>query len=483
MGLMSSSPPQPTFSSTDSSGPDAVVVSYDATEADAFLDGNDPDGDRERIDESEPPLSGGPEAASGGGGLVTTIVFVLVMLAMFINPIEPKTSAEFDRATSSLNVLTLAKLALAAAATGLGGIAVLLSPRTRQLLGSLPGIGLLALAGLFCATSLFAIESNAMISRASAMIFVGYLLFTAMALATLGPRKLLAAIVAGTSLYMLVTWGLFVLVPEMGTFEEYISATETVRRMGGTGHPNNIAKTAIAIVLVGVAMYLGRTDTLISVGVRGPWQRLVLIAIMILAAATVVATLSRTAMLAGMAAGGILLIDRLYGRGGLALGIIGIASAATLVLAISLVTGEGPFSESAVSAVTKSGDVEELTSLTGRTTIWEEAISFIVKRPLTGYGMDSAASVMSREATGTHNLLLHVTFSAGVVACLVMVLMLGWSLVFGATSSYEWIRTVLTYVLVSGLVEDTIIESFPTTLTVLWMAALLAPALASRPKP
>ncbi|PHQ34960.1 O-antigen ligase family protein [Rhodopirellula bahusiensis] len=474
---MSPSSSPPTYAGTESSLSEAAVVSQDASEVDAL-----PTQDADERGEFEPPSAIGSEPPSGGG-FITAIVFAVVMLAMFINPIEFKTSAEFDRATSNLNVLTLAKLALAAAASGLGAIAVFVSPRTRQLLGSLPGLGLLALGALFCATSLFAIESNAMISRASAMIFVGYLLFTAMALATLGPRKMLAAIVAGTSLYMLLTWGLFLLVPEMGTFEEYISATETVQRMGGTGHPNNIAKTAIAIVLVGVAMYLGRNDSLISVGLRGPWQRLILIGIMVLAAATVVATLSRTAMLAGAAAGGILLIDRLYGRGGLALGIFGIASAASLVLAISLFTGKGPFSESAVSAVTKSGDVEELTSLTGRTTIWEEAIGFIVERPLTGYGMDSAASVMSREATGTHNLLLHVTFSAGVIACLVMILMLGWSLVFGATSPHEWIRTVLTYVLVSGLVEDTIIESFPTTLTVLWMAALLAPTLAGRSQP
>jgi O-antigen ligase len=472
---MSASSSQPTLSSPDGSVPDSVVVSQDASDAVALTDDAEEAGS-----EWGPPSAIGPEPVSGGVGFIPAIVFLVLMLAMFLNPIEPKTSAEFDRATSSLNVLTLAKLAIAAVASGLGGIALWVSPRTRQLLGSLPGLGLLALGALFCITSLFAIESNAMISRASALIFVGYLLFTAMALATLGPRRMVAAIVAGTSLYMLVTWALFLLVPELGTFEEYISATETVRRMGGTGHPNNIAKTAIAIVLIGVAMYLGRTESLISVGVRGPWQRLLLIGIMVLAAATVVATLSRTAMLAGMAAGGILLIDRLYGRGGLALGILGIALAASLVLGVSLFTGEGPFSETAVSAVTKSGDVEELTSLTGRTTIWEEAIGLIAKRPLTGYGMDSAASVMSREATGTHNLLLHVTFSAGVVACCLMLLMLGWSLVFGATSPQEWIRAVLTYVLVSGLVEDTIIESFPTTLTVLWLSALLAPALAGR---
>ncbi|MCC9641964.1 O-antigen ligase family protein [Rhodopirellula sp. JC740] len=415
--------------------------------------------------------------ASSFSGWIAWAVFVVVMLAMFINPIEPKTSAEFDRATSSLNVLTLAKLGLAGLATFWGGLAFLVSPRTRGILFSLPGLGLLCLGIVFTLTSLFAIEQNATISRASALIYLGYVLFTAMALATLGPRKLVAAVVCGSCLYMLVTWGLFVLVPELGTFEEYVSATETVKRMGGTGHPNNIAKNAITIVLVGVAMYLGRTDSITSVGIRGSWKRLFLIGVITLAVATVIATLSRTAMLAGFAAAGVLLIDRLYGRGGMAVGILAVASGAVLVLGISLFTGEGPFSETAVSAVTKSGDVEEITSLTGRTTIWEEALSFIVQRPLTGYGMDSAASVMSREATGTHNLLLHVTFSAGVIACGLMLLLLGWSLVFGTTSPQEWIRAVLVYVLVSGLVEDTILESFPTTLTMLWFAALLTPAL------
>lgn len=64
------------------------------------------------------------------------------------------------------------------------------------------------------------------------------------------------------------------------------------------------------------------------------------------------------------------------------------------------------------------------------------------------------------------------------VAATLMMVLLTWSLVFGATSHLDWIRGVVV-VLVSGLVEETILESFPLIVTMSWITALLTPSLAT----
>jgi len=407
------------------------------------------------------------------GTLLPWMIGLVLVGAAFVNPIDFAAGTDYERSTSATDPLTFAKLGVAALATFVGTSGLLFSRRTRRLINTVPGAALMALGFVFLLTSFVATPAVRTISIASSLIYFGYLLFLITALATVGSQRVVACLVGGTALYLVMTWGVFVLVPEQGRFTEYTSATESVTRLGGTGHPNHIAKTAVAGGLMGVALLLGR-----SIGVQQPWWRLVLLGVVVLVAVTCLATFSRTALLAGIAAAGMMLIDRLDARGGLAIALTSVATIAGFILVIALVTGEGPFSESAVSVVTKSGDVEELTSLTGRTTIWGEAISLIAQRPLTGWGLDSAATVMSKQATGTHNLLLHVFFSAGAMAAVLIVVLLVWSLIFGATSRHDWIRGVMAFVLISGLVEDTILESFPTIITLLWITALLAPTLA-----
>ncbi|SMP53046.1 O-antigen ligase [Neorhodopirellula lusitana] len=410
-------------------------------------------------------------------GILPWIVAILLIGAAAINPVEFKTSADFDRATQSTGVQTFLKLGLGAGVAAIAALALLVSPRTRRVLSSVPAAALVALGIVFLATSVFAMAEIRTISVASALLYMVYLIFLAAALATLGVRNVVGCLIAGSVLYLVFTLGLYVVFPERGQFVEYTSDADSVIRMGGTGHPNNIAKTAIATGLALIAMLVGTAKGKLAIGMRDPWVRLFCIGSLLLVAIVMVGTMSRTAILAGGAATAMLLFDRFYGRGGVVLFVSAVSFVMVAVLAVSLLTGEGPLSESAVGAVTKSGDVEEITSLTGRTVIWEEAIGFIAQRPVTGWGLDSAASVMSKRATGTHNLLLHVSFSAGLLAAAILAGLLVWSFLFGALSEHEWIRAVMVYVLVSGLVEDTIFESFPTTLTMLWMVALMAPVV------
>ena len=82
---------------------------------------------------------------------------------------------------------------------------------------------------------------------------------------------------------------------------------------------------------------------------------------------------------------------------------------------------------------------------------------------------------MSVESTGTHNLLLHNIFCGGVIAGVLTIALLVITLYHAITSQVPLYRGIATYVLVAGLVEDTLFESFPSVLTILWIVVLLAP--------
>ena len=393
-------------------------------------------------------------------------ILAVLFLAAVLNPIQPQS----EERASGMNPLVLSKLAVAGAATALGCWGLLNSQRIRRALVSVPGALLASLAMVLLVTSAFAIEDSATIARASSLIFGGYIAFVLTSSATVDLHRLTLAMSIGCLFFLLVTWALFLLVPSVGVFMEYTGNADTVARMGGTNHPNAIGREAVVALMLCIAML--RPGTLRE---SRPLVRVLLYFVALLALATMVPTYSRTSIMAGVLAVGAMLFDQLWNRLGavLAGSLIVVGLVAVLVVGV---LSQSDAEDSVLSAVTKSGDAEELTSFTGRTTIWAEAIDWIRQRPWTGYGLDSAASVMSKEATGTHNLLLYITFSGGVIAGLILIGLLILTGYHAVSSQVPLFRGVATYVLISGLVEDTLIESFPAMLTLLWILMLLSPS-------
>lgn len=425
--------------------------------------------------------TGRPERLIDRISVVPAMLAITLAVAAFSNPIQP-----ISETRASLgNPLLLLRLAVAGLAWTMGFWGLVKSRAVRRHLMTLPGIGLLVLAASFLIASVFAPPESAMISRAAALICSGYVLLIATAASALGIGAVVRSIFAGLVLYLIVAWLTALLIPSIGQFHEYIDADTTVTRMGGVAHPNSIAKEAAVCLLIALAMMrtrVGRPERTNWDAASSRPRRYFLFGVVALALATLAATLSRTSMLA-LAAGSLMLFfDALWGRRGVVL------SLATIMIAlvglfISVLQSERSLGQSAAAVVTKSGDVEELTSLTGRTRIWAEALDWISQRPLVGYGLDSAASVMSKESVGTHSLLLHLLFSAGVVAGGVMVLFLIKTLVIALRSREPLYRGVATFVLVAGLVEDTLFPSFPCSLTLLWMATMLTTAFPERRQP
>ena len=396
--------------------------------------------------------------------VVPAVVATICVMAAFLNPIQPVTATR----VSPTDPVLLLKLAVAGLAWVIGIWGFASSSQTRQLLCTLPGILLLALTTLFFISSLISPAESKLISFASALILMGYLLFVASSLTTIGLDSMVRGFLIGLTVYLGLAWLIYLLFPTFAEFHEYTDATTTVTRMGGLAHPNSIAREAAATLIVALAVFRHCT----SGRDRSRKATLALLLIIGLVFVTMFATLSRTSVLAAGAGAAMLLFDKLYNRLGVVIALMGLIAILSAVWVSGVVSNDS-VAASATSALTKSGELEELTSLTGRTQIWQEAIRLISQRPLTGYGLDSAASVMSKEAVGTHSLLLNVMFSGGVIAGWVMLGLLVINLWIAISSPQPLFRGLATYVLVSGLVEDTIFPSFPATFTLLWIAMLL----------
>ncbi|MEO1614311.1 MAG: O-antigen ligase family protein [Planctomycetota bacterium] len=404
---------------------------------------------------------------------------VTLCLASVLNPIQPVT----EERVSFGNPMLLMRLATAGLGwvLGLWGIVQMVSAR-RQLL-TLPGVLLIGLVTILLGAAVLANEETKTISLACALILGGYLMLLASCISTLGIERTARATFLGSAIYLLIAWFVFLFFPSVGRFYEYTDATTTVTRMGGVAHPNAIAREAAValVVFCGLLRFRG-AGFRGAVGRNGAEDRspplstiskVAIVGVLVLILATLVATISRTSVLAGAAGVAMLFFDKLYSRRGVLLAMCGAGVLLTGFI-YSSATSRDSLNSSATALVTKSGDVEELTSLTGRTQIWSEAMELISRRPLTGYGLDSAASVMSKEAVGTHSLILHVIFSGGVVAGVFLAGLLFLTLGLAVFSKEPLFRGLATYVLVSGLVEDTLFESFPCQLTLLFIGMMFA---------
>ncbi|MEL6898837.1 MAG: O-antigen ligase family protein, partial [Planctomycetota bacterium] len=360
---------------------------------------------------------------------------------------------------------------------------------------SSPGWILLALAAVFCITSTMAMPSAARVSQAASLMLLGYLLFIPTTLVVCGLRMSLWALMWGLVINVLCCWAVYGLVPELGVFEEDLGDGFFSYRMGGLGHPNAVGRCAALMSIVAAALILFDDSTLDNQRIvqnhvdehgtitqrrirrrRLTPARCVLIGITVLGVATMLNTMSRTAMLAGGASFVMMAAAWLGTRRGILISIATLASGVVGLLAIELTVGSNFLTQKMVSVATKTGSTEELLTATGRTDIWAETIRLIQQRPWTGYGLNSAPDLLWDYSQHAHNVLLHTILAGGVFAGFVTLALLLLTCLKLASAS-PLTRGICTYVLVSGLFEDTLLDTFPGPATLLWVTILLWPSI------
>ncbi|WDQ17653.1 O-antigen ligase family protein [Rhodopirellula sp. P2] len=401
-------------------------------------------------------------------GLFALVCPLLLILAVALNPLDQSDSTPAGSAGAGLTMEVAMKLLLSGAVGLVAVLGWMLCPSVRQRLTKFPGWILVALGGIFLVTSAAAFGPAATVSRAAAMISCLSIVFIAVTLQFLSLRQTLQCVLIGLVLHLVVAWCLYLGGGETAVYQEELAQSLIIERMGSTAHPNSLGRIGALAILVCLGLWRTRNRPLTPVMIA------MMGFVFAISTATMFESMSRTAALSCAAAVLAVMIDRLVNRRGLALGLCGVMGVCLLMLAIGLMSEGSDVGSRVVAVGTKTGDIEELTSATGRTDIWAEAIRYIAQRPLTGWGLNSAPLLLEDFSHHTHNLLLHVIFSAGILAGICVAVLLGWTVYHAVTVVDPMFRGIAAYICVSGLFEDTAFETFPFASTLLWLLVLLA---------
>lgn len=399
--------------------------------------------------------------------LAQWLIFLVLAVGCFSGPLDVAEGTGGENAARVAKVPSLLmKLANAGAAAAIGVWGIFCLPLARRYLTSPPGLILCMVASIFALTCVTSIKPSASIPIC--LVFVAYLLFMPTALAVLGLRGTMASGLLGCAMFSLGSIFLYFLVPRIGVFVEEFNDGVTIERMGGMSQPNHVGRSAMIGLLL--TAYFMRVYRKFEV-------RMLLSGLVCIFAVVGVLSMSRTALLGIVICLVILNLDLVFTKLGLTaswLMLVGGMAALVLLLAIGK---EDALAKKILGAVTKTGDLQEVTQVTGRYDIWERAVKLIKGRPLQGYGLGSNKEMLKDHLQSTHNVLLHPTLAAGVFAGGLTLLLLLWNLSNVFTYHNLLIRALSAYVIISGLTEDTLYETFPGACTLLWMVCCLWPAV------
>ncbi|MGN6546293.1 MAG: O-antigen ligase family protein [Aureliella sp.] len=414
------------------------------------------------------PRSGWALLLESERALPVVACFLVLAVAVFSGPIDiaegitSNPEMRFGRAPS-----IALKLLNAVAAGAIGAWGVCCVPRVRSLLLTPPGLMLCAVAGIFLLTSVTSISG---ISLPLALVFLAYLIFVPTCLTVLGLRGVMASALGGVSLFIVGALLLYVFMPAYGVYPEEFGDGIVVERLSGMSQPNHTGRAAMLGLIL--AAYFFRLPS-------APRRLCLVLAAMFVVAG--ILAMSRTALLAAAICLVILNLDLVLTRAGIALASLAGVGALGGLFVLAAAGRDEMITQKVLGALTKTGEVEEFTSLTGRSEIWRRTTELIQQRPLQGWGLGAAKIVLVDHLQSTHNILLHPTLAAGIGAGLLTLGLLVWNLINVFTCPQLIIRALSAFLLISGLSEDTIYETFPGACTVLWLTCCLWPVMLAQP--
>lgn len=408
------------------------------------------------------PLAGSPPR---GATLSAVTGALLLAGATFFSNAHLRPHLEGEKV--SVDLEDVVRLAIFGAC-GLYGLVRL--PRTIPLFSR--SAGLWGLAFCVWATLTVPMAESPVYSLASCMALWCVFLFAPAVLLELGCRRVAQVIFATLTFYLLASWLAYFAWPELGRSEFFLTRQEVRYRMGGLGGAQQMG--LMAAWLIGVSLML-RTET----GAR--WKTVA--GPIAFAAFTLPFTESRTAMLAAMVIG-TLFVWRRFSRAAVA--VCGCAAAATACLALVMFQSgwlklDSAGLDSSLERVSRSGKIEEIYNLTGRTDIWDFVVGEIARSPLIGYGYGCSRYVLARypgsssdnfQPLHAHNLWLDVAVATGLIGALLYAGMILQQMIgfFRRPSAMPDIALLL--VLVAGNTEPVLFGALPKTHTILWMIAL-----------
>lgn len=301
----------------------------------------------------------------------------------------------------------------------------------------------------------------------AAFAFLSVALFIPAVLYHLPASRVLSTVMTTLTTFLLLSWLVYFLAPELGQDSVVAVGGLSTRLSGLAGQANNLGR--LAALCVGVVFLLYMYGYKRWTSLIWPFG---------LAVLTLGFTWSRTSVLAITGAIAVVLLRR---------------KPWLLAVALCVVAGVTVFfAETGVDAVlasvSRTGDVQEIYTLTNRTELWRFVWAKASERMWTGYGYAASRAVISSEfnlrgwtTVSAHNTLLQVWLTTGVVGLALILSLIVRQFRDLITKQCLVHDLLLIYITVTGLVEAGAVGPVPSSATLLWAIAIYYRPLQAHP--
>jgi exopolysaccharide production protein ExoQ len=383
---------------------------------------------------------------------------VLLFLAGFLMLADIKVG----KVEVALDSQVMAKLCVIGACGIYGLLGFLADPQVRRTLFSFPVLWVVMISACFflaVPTSITPVES-----LASAISIACITLATVTGIVRLGAGTVVTTLFYSLCLYVVAAWIAFLAFPEIGVYAEKLSEGRFQNRMAGIAHPNTLGQFSGLTIVLGSILY-------VRFGQRSMFR----IGIILLAALALLFSLSRTSMVATVFALSIAFRKQLFRRE-YALYAVGIVLAGAIgFLVLASTTDLSETIEQKLRLLSKSGDLSELTSATGRVEIWKYASRLIAEKPLTGYGAATSKYYLEDYTYYTHNMIMHVAFSTGIFGGTFALLMCLGRILAMITHHHLLADGIIAFLLVNGFFENVLFCFLAGLPTMMWIVGCCLP--------
>lgn len=291
-------------------------------------------------------------------------------------------------------------------------------------------------------------------SFGSGIVLLSVVVFCAVVAESLSPQQIINSILAAMTIFVMLSLLRYFYLAATGEFFGF----ENFRYSGFAGSVNNLGRIGGLLLLFLWLSHLYR-----SMSLRRGW---VLTGLGLFALVT---SQSRTAMVATF----ISFWPTLSGK----MRVITLLLGSIILVIVMLLYGNKLIEpEQGAQFISRSGEVGEVTTLTGRTSIWSYAWEKYQQSPLLGHGYAATREFMPKEyftvygwtTNSAHNTVLQSLLTTGILGTSILLML--WCLQFRdflfRRSPFR--DSIFAIVIVSGLTEAGVVGLMPTVITVLW---------------
>jgi O-antigen ligase len=328
-------------------------------------------------------------------------------------------------------------------------------------------------ANLPCAFFLIWLFATALVSQnpaytaASAFTIFACVVFAAYVFSKFEAVEAFAVILLSIILFCAISIVVYYTFPEFGHYVYWVNEERFIspRLAGIAGSANNMALLA-AFGLVITGLYFRELHRM---------NRLFVPAAVLLCGAALLMTNSRAPLAMALIiifATYTLTWRRLYAG-------LFLLSVTILLLAVVLPFGQ----ETLLKAVSRSGDVGEVTSFTGRTEIWYGVLKLVEAQPWMGYGYASSVFVLPQyvneigfTTSHAHNLMLQLLLTTGWIGVILFTLSVMTVIMRAILYRDRILFAMMAFVLLNGITESSGFTTLANVCTLAFAIAVAMPA-------